>query len=907
MGLKKGYYFSVDAILGLSIVLVGILIMGSFYSNQQETTHLTYVADDLIEVLSTVQISDVNNTYVQELIATGHITNTNSSLLEQITKLWVEGKHTRASEMARNITEQIIPDNIMFSILVDGGVVYERTNTSSNVLVLSKELVSGMETGKAPKGSTARMYLTGIKSKETNAYVYFGGFTGQGNVTMSITDLPSDANITEMEIEGDFGASFWLEINEQLCGSFVPVAGELAADAWDITSCNNLVDVGSNVQNNFSISFTGEMEEKYIGGGFIRMKYTTETLYENKTLGNQKIYLPGIDGIINLFSGINIPGTLNQMNLHLHYFSNHSDFSVPLFFSFGDVQVYNDTNSTTPQTIDIDDAQLSSLLDYGELSNTTVPIRFGFSNVSYLTEFVGLADVMLVSDLSGSMEFCMNRNDGYETDWVWTNFNFPDQSGAAACGRKWERDGNCPSNAPRRIDVAKNASKAFVEALFNTTGNRIGTAEYSAFYSSGTYVQQPCGTNIQEFPGGIVTQESLTTDQIVLENHIDDMAVWYGTCICCGVNRGMQVLQANSNASRIGSIVVMTDGDANQECPEQGNTGDLDGDGSSDTARDDAVQAALDACALNYSVYTVGFGPGAYNGTMIAMACNGGSYYSASDMDTLIDAYTAIANQIRVATMQAQTIVVSGNNITSSQIYPDSYIEINYTPTYNPVEFGEISVTLQSDQFPNCSGSWYISDDLTIVDSSATSYSAQHWTDLVRVNNQTSFNLSYFGTDYTSLGDPYLAYVKPESFITGINNITIVSADEIANDTFCSTNNSLIYTAMAKSSVSYGTVLEREEGCNWFVEFEDGGNATLAVPQGYAGNKTCSYTGSSISYDTDDSYDDAMYRLLEGLDFDDDGRTYFNFDQSDIGFNVITISEVPYMWGPTGVEVRTWQ
>ena len=62
----------------------------------------------------------------------------------------------------------------------------------------------------------------------------------------------------------------------------------------------------------------------YIGGGYIKIVYNITDLTqqsgeqygENASMTHR---LPGIDGIINLYSSIYIPGDLNSMQAFLHY------------------------------------------------------------------------------------------------------------------------------------------------------------------------------------------------------------------------------------------------------------------------------------------------------------------------------------------------------------------------------------------------------------------------------------------------------------------------------------------------------------------------------------------------------------------------------------------------------------
>jgi hypothetical protein len=175
------------------------------------------------------------------------------------------------------------------------------------------------------------------------------------------------------------------------------------------------------------------------------------------------------------------------------------------------------------------------------------------------------------------------------------------------------------------------------------------------------------------------------------------------------------------------------------------------------------------------------------------------------------------------------------------------------------------------------------------------------------VNNNPVYNLSFFSSDYTALGDPFVINI-PASYLTaGNNTFSIRTGDSPTNSTGCSNNNTLIYTSQVKATVSYSDVLENAVGCKWHIDFDDGENTTINVPQAYSGSKDCYYTNITRSYDVNDTYDDAMYKLLDNLDFDNDGRIYVNIKESNLIVGAISVGKVPYPWGPAIAEVRVWR
>src|SRR3989344_2230970 len=103
MGMKKrGIFFSTDALIALSIILLVILI--SFpviqYSKNQTKVH-----KDILLSFSTLKVSESDSTYLQSLINDGIITSTNKTVLEQIGELYV----TNLS-IAKNLAYSLLSD-----------------------------------------------------------------------------------------------------------------------------------------------------------------------------------------------------------------------------------------------------------------------------------------------------------------------------------------------------------------------------------------------------------------------------------------------------------------------------------------------------------------------------------------------------------------------------------------------------------------------------------------------------------------------------------------------------------------------------------------------------------------------------------------------------------------------------
>jgi hypothetical protein len=340
-----------------------------------------------------------------------------------------------------------------------------------------------------------------------------------------------------------------------------------------------------------------------------------------------------------------------------------------------------------------------------------------------------------------------------------------------------------------------------------------------------------------------------------------------------------------------------------------------------DNAGNDAICTACSAYSqYGIKVYSVGFGPvisctkANYTLTNIAQ-CGHATYFGSSDPNQLRFIYGAIAEAILNVTNRSQTINITSGDMAPSILYPESYIEFGYTPISNAT-YGEISVTDNKTLFSspnNCNSNLSISPIVTAVsDAKVTSYSGEHWTDYLRVNGIEIYNLSssYPGTQYMDLGDPYIVQIPTSNIRTGQNNsIYLRTADSPTINTNCSVWDQIIYTMRLSGRVAYGDVFPDRNGCKWTIDFFGGTTLNETIPSTYTGNRTCFYTASNHGMGTNvtnDAINDAIYRLLDGLDANNDGVVDVKFNTNQVEFAFSQAGGVRSLWGPINIKLVVW-
>jgi len=864
---KKGVFFSTDALIALIVIFIVILAVYPLAKNKRDDSE---ASSDILKILSSVKIGEIDNAYAKELISQGKIKDTNKSVLEQIGDFYVNNE-PEAGTLAQSVLDSLDIDKnigIWYGDEIIASVSSSPYETSEDVN-LDRQVISGIEKGKDLKGYSSRAYLS--RANGVN-YFYFGGYIGDGNITARI-DLPGEP--AEARIEIAINKDFDLYINDIFSGHYENSSSPTTPAIYNINAYTGNFNSGINTAR-----FSGQ--NLYIAGGYVRITHN------NSEYGlEKKRFIPGIKGIINIYDSFYIPGSLNSLSVFLHYKSDYKTV-----FNIENKTVYN-SSSTGENSVTIDNSALSSLLNYSKMSRKTIPYRFVLANVSYIANITKNIDVFSVSDLSGSMGDCAIyssapyctydccRADGSRCQGQ--SCLYPGTCSSQECGV-------CPLNKPldknylienrnvcnkTKLDLAKESNIAFIDSVLNNSVNRVGLKAYQTTYMPGL-------------------SHSLSNNSVSLKSKISSWVAIGNTCICCGINQAKSDLVANSTSDKSRVMVVMSDGQANVGCLEQ-NTGN---------AKQDAINAACSAYASNITVYAVGFGSDADAATLQGIAnCGGGKYYF-GNVSEIVEIYRQIAQNIIEASYHEQTISSSGN--LSTILYPDSYIKMNYTSDLIP--YG-LEFTAETDIFGNntSEGSFTVPQDSEALEANVISYSGARWTDNVYVFNntwQSIFSLSDYGNFYTLLGDPYAVNIPLKYLKKGDNKIKVTTGINPGNSTNGSAFNKIIYT-LIKPAQGYSKISPVASGCKWHIEFEDSTSIVMNIPSAYSGTKVCSYNSTLVSYNDNDAINNAVFSLLSSFDLNSNHKVETKFSEQDLEISSNEVSGIPYKWA-TEVQVRTW-
>ena len=260
-------------------------------------------------------------------------------------------------------------------------------------------------------------------------------------------------------------------------------------------------------------------------------------------------------------------------------------------------------------------------------------------------------DLISIVDLSGSMRACHEIN-----SWYCCYSILKGDYGSGNCyGLTLDREDSCTSFCSGtwidRLTPAQNANKELINILFKTKNNKMGLVGYSSD------IKQSASLDLTDNVGD-------------LNNTINLWEARGATCLCCGINEAVKKLKQQSPTEKARTIIVMSDGDANIGCSEQG-TGN---------AGQDAIQAACEAnnTLTNLTIYSIGVGENVNENLLRNISkCGNGEYFSATNINDLIQVYKIVAEKIKVtyeSVSQFNYLLIVFYNETSS--YKEKVSEI---------------------------------------------------------------------------------------------------------------------------------------------------------------------------------------------------------------------------------------
>lgn len=150
--MKKGYFFTLDAFIAMSILILCLALLFSIHSSKPLPMQSIFISDDIMYYMSSTKCYELQNDYTMSLIEGGNISMPENSLIEQIAVFYVSNKGGIARNLTRNVLAGMIPSKYGAEIRIyNYSVAYEDRISSggvsqenSRMLISSKKVLFGL-------------------------------------------------------------------------------------------------------------------------------------------------------------------------------------------------------------------------------------------------------------------------------------------------------------------------------------------------------------------------------------------------------------------------------------------------------------------------------------------------------------------------------------------------------------------------------------------------------------------------------------------------------------------------------------------------------------------------------------------------------------------------------------------
>ncbi len=386
--MKKSYYFTADALLALSFVILGIVIIYSLYMEETQGCFSTSISRDVLNVLSLIKVKDINNSLIQELIDNGTIKNENNSVLDQIAEFWALGKKELAKRVFENITFYLLKD-VDYEFKINGEKISKNANKNYTYVFKSVRIISGITYNKTFSGYLARAIAR--KTIKNNTFILKGDiisssvkywFWNNGN-KVKITyyfNIPYNSTVYDAK---------WFIETSWTDNRFKAYINDIPLDSLEYQGSHTYENLGSYIkegENNATIvvryGFSGP-EAGEDGASHLIINYSTQSMFTLQDYSTY--YFPKVmsNCSIRYKKPIFVLGELQSVYISLHTNST----KVYLYLIVDGNEYFLDSKSVSNYYVEWSNSEIKSLLsshhlNYTNLSNKYVYFKFDFDSYS---------------------------------------------------------------------------------------------------------------------------------------------------------------------------------------------------------------------------------------------------------------------------------------------------------------------------------------------------------------------------------------------------------------------------------------------------------------------------------------------------------------------------------------------
>ncbi|MBI4151053.1 hypothetical protein HY492_02925 [Candidatus Woesearchaeota archaeon] len=328
---RRGFFFTLDAILAASLLLLVILIIPKVLVTEAPIIQTSYEATDIANLLSVMLVNEVDTATMDGWIATGVVTNTNQSVLEQIGEFWARDDNMLAQNLTRQVLDGLVDS---YQLFVDDENI---TGTTANAkqVVSSRRMVSGITKGREKLGFSARAYAT--KAKKNNVFILLGDImsgavkkvpsgNNQNEVNSTYTfTLPDGATVTDAYW---FVEAAWTDnkFKAYLNGDLIP--GSDATGSKLMTDLESYILPGTNTASVIARFGASGPDAGEDGASHLVVTYTTETPSTLENLNKKYFAYVGSNSSIRYKKPVFTLGNVASMDVELDILGTNATLGI---------------------------------------------------------------------------------------------------------------------------------------------------------------------------------------------------------------------------------------------------------------------------------------------------------------------------------------------------------------------------------------------------------------------------------------------------------------------------------------------------------------------------------------------------------------------------------------------------
>jgi hypothetical protein len=164
---KKSVFYIIDALIFSALILGGIFLLAPISPDPGLPQPTSSVAQDLIGVIENMRLDEINATWVQEQFTDKNITNTSTTVLQQLGEFWAMGEMGLAHALLTQTFAGVNTHHLDFGIWINDELIYTAATTPQTHIASGWRVVSGIEKGKPIKGFVARAQAQHVSGNTT--------------------------------------------------------------------------------------------------------------------------------------------------------------------------------------------------------------------------------------------------------------------------------------------------------------------------------------------------------------------------------------------------------------------------------------------------------------------------------------------------------------------------------------------------------------------------------------------------------------------------------------------------------------------------------------------------------------------------------------------------------------------